>query len=115
MLLILRKYKLLATRTLESLYFLKKATASKQGNSIEFTNLLSQTEFNVSDLSLLSWLQCIPPETFSCPFEQRSLNVDVERIQNKETKNRTKKVKQCEQVQTIIGFCSLVSPGRVRV
>ena len=41
----------------------QKATASKQGNSIEFTNLLSQTEFNDSDLSLLSWLQCIPPET----------------------------------------------------
>ncbi len=33
-----------------------------------------------SDLSLLSWLQSIPPDTFACPFEQRSLNVDVRRL-----------------------------------
>ena len=62
-------------------YCQQKATASKNSNSIEFTNILSQSEFNDSDLSLLSWLQSLPPDTFSCPFEQRSLNVDVERIQ----------------------------------
>lgn len=28
----------------------------------------------------MSWLQSIPPDTFACPFEQKSLNVDVERI-----------------------------------
>jgi hypothetical protein len=39
-----------------------------------------QSDFNDSDLSLLSWLQSIPPDTFSCPFEQKSLNVDVERL-----------------------------------
>ena len=38
--------------------------------SSEFTNVLSSSEFNDSDLSLLSWLQSIPPDTFSCPFEQ---------------------------------------------
>ena len=38
--------------------------------------------FPYSDLSLLSWLQSIPGDTFSCPFEQRSLNVDVERLKN---------------------------------
>ena len=67
---------------------------------MEFTNILSESEFSDSDLSLLSWLQVIivhdviyilklstgiiqslSPDTFSCPFEQRSLNVDVERIQ----------------------------------
>ena len=45
------------------------------------TRIFPQSEFNDSDLSLLSWLQSLPPDTFSCPFEQRSLNVDVERIQ----------------------------------
>ncbi|XP_018007642.1 WD repeat-containing protein 47 [Hyalella azteca] len=47
---------------------------------LEFPPLLSLTTFSDSDLSLLSWLQSIPPETFACPFEQRSLNVDVERL-----------------------------------
>jgi len=58
----------------------QKATQSRN-NSIEFTNVLSSSDFNDSDLSLLSWLQSIPPDTFSCPFEQKSLNVDVERLQ----------------------------------
>jgi len=62
-------------------YCQQKATASKSSNSIEFTNILSESEFSDSDLSLLSWLQSLSPDTFSCPFEQRSLNVDVERIQ----------------------------------
>ena len=31
-------------------------------------------------LSLAVVLQSIPADTFACPFEQRSLNVDVERI-----------------------------------
>ena len=26
------------------------------------------------------WFQALPSDTFACPFEQRSLNVDVERI-----------------------------------
>lgn len=37
--------------------------------------------FSDSDLSLLSWLQSIPPDTFSVPFEQKTLNVDVERLE----------------------------------
>lgn len=37
--------------------------------------------FSDSDLSLLSWLQSIPAETFSVPFEQKTLNVDVERLE----------------------------------
>lgn len=61
-------------------YCQQKATGSKQTNQIEFTNLLSQSDFSDSDLSLLSWLQSIPSDTFACPFEQKSLNVDVERI-----------------------------------
>ena len=38
-------------------YCQQKATASKSSNSIEFTNILSESEFSDSDLSLLSWLQ----------------------------------------------------------
>lgn len=60
----------------------QKATGAKHSDHIKFTNLLSQSDFSDSDLSLLSWLQSIPSETFSCPFEQRSLNVDVERLKN---------------------------------
>lgn len=37
--------------------------------------------FSDSDLSLLSWLQSVPSETFSVPFEQKTLNVDVERLE----------------------------------
>ncbi|XP_040568028.1 WD repeat-containing protein 47 [Lepeophtheirus salmonis] len=62
-------------------YCQQKATGPKKpGGQIQFTELLSHSDFSDSDLSLLSWLQSIPSETFSCPFEQRSLNVDVERI-----------------------------------
>ena len=60
----------------------QKATGAKHADHIKFTNLLSQSDFSDSDLSLLSWLQSIPGDTFSCPFEQRSLNVDVERLKN---------------------------------
>ena len=40
-------------------YCQQKATASKSSNSIEFTNILSESEFSDTDLSLLSWLQVI--------------------------------------------------------
>ena len=63
-------------------YCQQKATGAKHSEHIKFTNLLSQSDFSDSDLSLLSWLQSIPGDTFSCPFEQRSLNVDVERLKN---------------------------------
>jgi len=47
---------------------------------LTFTSLLTPSDFSDSDLSLLCWLQSIPDDTFGCPFEQRSLNVDVERL-----------------------------------
>lgn len=61
-----------------------KATGSKDTHSQEmnFSKLLDgSVGFSDSDLSLLSWLQSIPSETFSVPFEQRTLNVDVERLE----------------------------------
>ena len=66
-----------------------KATGSKTASdNIEFTDLLAKSDFSDSDLSLLSWLQSIPSETFACPFEQRSLNVDVQRIKAPQLETR---------------------------
>ncbi|CAG5039147.1 unnamed protein product [Parnassius apollo] len=63
-------------------YCQAKATGSKeaQSNEVNFSRLLDGSGFDESDLSLLSWLQSIPAETFSVPFEQRMLNVDVEKL-----------------------------------
>lgn len=64
-------------------YCQAKATGSTESHAHEmnFSRLLDGTVgFSDSDLSLLSWLQSVPPETFSVPFEQRTLNVDVERL-----------------------------------
>lgn len=65
-------------------YCQAKATGTKDSYSQEmnFARLLDgSVGFSDSDLSLLSWLQSIPSETFSVPFEQRTLNVDVERLE----------------------------------
>ncbi|KAG7313185.1 hypothetical protein JYU34_000279 [Plutella xylostella] len=64
-------------------YCQAKATGSKeaQTNEVNFSRLLDGSGFDESDLSLLSWLQSIPAETFSVPFEQRMLNVDVEKLE----------------------------------
>lgn len=49
---------------------------------MNFSKLLDgSVGFNDSDLSLLSWLQSIPSETFGVPFAQRTLNVDIERLE----------------------------------
>lgn len=65
-------------------YCQAKATGSKESQTHEmnFSRLLDgSVGFSDSDLSLLSWLQSIPHDTFSVPFEQRTLNVDVERLE----------------------------------
>lgn len=65
-------------------YCQAKATGTKDSHTQEmnFARLLDgSVGFSDSDLSLLSWLQSIPSETFSVPFEQRTLNVDVERLE----------------------------------
>lgn len=50
-------------------------------NEINFCKVLDNNNgFTDSDLSLLSWLQSIPTDVFSIPFEQKTLNVDVERL-----------------------------------
>ncbi|XP_043493865.1 WD repeat-containing protein 47 isoform X1 [Polistes fuscatus] len=65
-------------------YCQAKATGLKESEQVEmsFCRLLDGSiGFSDSDLSLLSWLQSIPPETFAVPFAQRTLNVDVERLE----------------------------------
>ncbi|XP_063987133.1 WD repeat-containing protein 47 isoform X2 [Diachasmimorpha longicaudata] len=65
-------------------YCQAKATGSKESEQVEmsFSRLLDgSVGFSDSDLSLLSWLQSIPPDTFAVPFAQRTLNVDVERLE----------------------------------
>uniref|UniRef100_A0A1Y1M3M6 CTLH domain-containing protein n=3 Tax=Photinus pyralis TaxID=7054 RepID=A0A1Y1M3M6_PHOPY len=65
-------------------YCQAKATGTKESQTQEmnFSRLLDgSVGFSDSDLSLLSWLQSIPSDTFSVPFEQRTLNVDVERLE----------------------------------
>ncbi|KAJ9596343.1 hypothetical protein L9F63_012618, partial [Diploptera punctata] len=65
-------------------YCQAKATGSKetQQQEMTFSRLLDgSVGYSDSDLSLLSWLQSIPAETFSVPFEQRTLNVDIERLE----------------------------------
>ncbi|CAG0880081.1 unnamed protein product [Darwinula stevensoni] len=61
-----------------------KATSTNgtQAGEMQFAKLLGpNTGFSDADLSLLSWLQSIPSQTFTCPFEQKTLNVDVERLE----------------------------------
>ncbi|XP_037073854.1 WD repeat-containing protein 47-like, partial [Pollicipes pollicipes] len=64
-------------------YCQQKATSAgaDAGGEMQFSKVLSGSGFSDSDLSLLSWLQSIPGDTFACPFEQRTLNVDVERLE----------------------------------
>ncbi|XP_076353733.1 WD repeat-containing protein 47-like [Tachypleus tridentatus] len=59
----------------------RATSASSDTYEMHFTHVLNGTGFSDSDLSLLSWLQYIPPETFSYPFEQKTLNVDVEQLE----------------------------------
>ncbi|KAG8232814.1 hypothetical protein J437_LFUL013575 [Ladona fulva] len=67
------------------------SSSSKDGDShstpeMVFSRLLppqgapSAAGFTDADLSLLSWLQSLPSDAFGVPFEQRTLNVDVERL-----------------------------------
>lgn len=61
---------------------LMNGSGKSDKNEITFCKVLdSNNGFTDSDLSLLSWLQSIPTETFSVPFEQKTLNVDVERLE----------------------------------
>lgn len=61
----------------------QKATSSPalRSGQMKFSSLLEGKGFSNSDLSLISWLQSIPCDTFSHPFEQKALNVEVEQLE----------------------------------
>lgn len=60
-----------------------KATGSSKSDAYEVNvlKLLDGTGFVESDLSLLSWLQSIPGETFNVPFEQKMLDIDIDKLE----------------------------------
>ncbi|XP_032832307.2 WD repeat-containing protein 47 [Petromyzon marinus] len=47
---------------------------------LQGVDLLSGNGCDEMDPSLLSWLRCIPAETFSCAFEQKTLSVQLDRL-----------------------------------
>lgn len=58
-------------------YCQSKATSNGDDMELKFASLLNDAGLSDADLSLLSWLQSIPGDTFSCPFEQKTMNVDI--------------------------------------
>lgn len=62
-----------------------KAVGSKQpfgSNILNFSHIFNGSEsYKDTDLSLMSWLQSIPAETFIVPFEQKTLNVELEQLE----------------------------------
>lgn len=55
----------------------REATGSPQVTS-KTPALLSGAGLDDADVSLLSWLEAVPHDVFACPFEQRSLRIDVQ-------------------------------------
>ncbi|XP_050549136.1 WD repeat-containing protein 47 isoform X2 [Daktulosphaira vitifoliae] len=62
-----------------------KAVGNKQPFSLNILNFShifnSSNSYKDTDLSLMSWLQSIPAETFVVPFEQKTLNVELEQLE----------------------------------
>ncbi len=61
-----------------------QARATNTDETIDLTDpnsLLATTRLSDTDVSLLSWLHALPTETFSCPFEQKSLQLNIEKFQ----------------------------------
>jgi hypothetical protein len=59
-----------------------RATSTDETIDLTDTNsLLSNTRLSDTDVSLLSWLHALPTETFSCPFEQKSLLLNIDKFQ----------------------------------
>lgn len=63
-------------------YCQRKATASTTSLPVDldYSGLLDSVGFTNADLSLLSWLQSIPGDTFNFPFQDRTLNVQIEKL-----------------------------------
>ena len=62
-------------------YCQQRATSSETcDDEMTFPSVLTNSGFSDADLSLISWLQYIPIDTFSCPFEQKSLKFDIKQL-----------------------------------
>ncbi|CAF0819321.1 unnamed protein product [Adineta ricciae] len=61
-----------------------QARATNTDETIDISDpnsLLLNTRLSDTDVSLLSWLHALPTEIFSCPFEQKSLTLNVDKFQ----------------------------------
>jgi hypothetical protein len=61
-----------------------QARATNTDETIDLSDsnsLLSTTRLSDTDVSLLSWLHALPTDTFSCPFEQKSLTLKIDKFQ----------------------------------
>lgn len=62
-------------------YCQARATSSQEGYNLSDPNvLLLQSQLSETDASLLSWLHSLPIDTFSCPFEEKSLKINMDRF-----------------------------------
>ena len=62
-------------------YCQARATSSQENYNLNDPSiLLMQTQLSETDASLLSWLHALPIETFSCPFEEKSLKINLDRF-----------------------------------
>ena len=59
-----------------------RATGTEESIDLADSNsLLSNSSPSDMDASLISWLHALPTETFSCPFEQKSLALNIDPLQ----------------------------------
>lgn len=58
-------------------YCQRKATGGSGGDDMKISHLLKMARFSDADMSLLAWLQAVPGDIFTCPFEQKMLHVDM--------------------------------------
>ena len=77
----------------------EKATkAGSQDTLMIKSELLETGGLSDTDLSLLSWLQALPKDSFATPFEQKSLSLDFLQVQ----------FITCMRINIIMNACSLI-------
>ena len=58
----------------------RATTADLDNDNLKLSSLLTGSVINDNDVSLISWLQALPYETFNCPFEKKRLAIDVQTL-----------------------------------
>lgn len=62
-------------------YCQARATSSIESyNLVDPNTLLMQMQLSETDASLLSWLHALPLDTFSCPFEEKPLKLNMNKF-----------------------------------